>query len=190
MKSYIIRNNTYLDFVSHEVFMNGKVEYCYYEKLGNSFVNKVYIIVGNNNYVGEFLENSIYVFCYNMNIVNRVISILEQEYLNLEYVFVLGDYDNYSLLHNLLSGIGKVNFSIIFLEEYFNIRNNKVKENIINCNGGSSKDYTSLIKDKKKDKLDWSIDKTYANYNGFNERLIDRNVKNIVQFKKGNGGNR
>ena len=52
----------------------------------------------------------------------------------------------------------------------------------------SGQDFSVENSSKKNEKEDWTVDKDFADYKGFNERLIDKNVRNIVQFKKGNGG--
>lgn len=169
--------------------MNNQVEYCYYEKIGNSFINKVYIVVGNNNYVGQLLENSIYVFCQDINKINGILSILKKEFLNLEYVFILNDGKDSDFLRSVILNLEILDVQFILLDEYLKKNDISMKE-VSNYykTTFSPKDSSVGNIEKKKDKENWNVDKDFADYRGFNERLIDKNVRNIVQFKKGNGG--
>lgn len=187
MKPYIVRKNVYKDFVMHEVFMNGSVSYCYYENIGNSFVNKVYFVIGSFCYVGSLLENSLYVFCSDISKLREVVSILYQEYSNLGYVFVLFDGNDKMSIQNFLVN-SRLQAEVIFLEEYLKRREDMIKEKdgVKNITYGLDKGGYSEI--QKEELKNWNVDKNFADYNGFNESLIDRNVKNIVQIKKGNGG--
>lgn len=171
----------------HEIFMNERVEYCYYEKIGNTFVNKVYVVIGPFCYVGGLLENSFYVFCSDVSKLNEIFYILSQEYSSLGYTFVLwndferGNVQNFVMEKDLQA-------EVILLEEYLKRREDLIREKDGLKNISYRSDKGGYPEIQKEEPKNWNVDKNFADYNGFNESLIDRNVKNIVQIKKGNGG--
>lgn len=187
MKSYIIRDCKYSNFIMHEVFMNNKVEYAYYEKKGNSNIDKVYFVISTFSYIGNLLENSIYLFCSNINNLSEVFNMIKGEYSNVDYYFVLEsdlyrDFVNNFCLSNNIEGV------VVSLIEYLN----KVEEfnrKSMASGGTNYKSDITINPSKKEANNSFNNSKDCINYKGFNEAFIDRNVKNIVEIKKGNGGN-
>lgn len=171
VKNYVIERNSNHGYDYCEIKIDNKVEYCYYEKNNNKFVNRCYFIIGSYKKIEQFLDNSIYVFCQGMSRVHGMIKILREEYPYLDYVIVSDSKNRESILQNIVDNGGDL---IVWSFEEYLKRNHIIELNDKNM-------------DDRYKNLDYK-DRGYADYNGFNERFIDSNVKSIVQFKNSNGG--
>lgn len=165
---YTIKKTTYPDYDLYQVFLQKKLTYWYYQKSGNTFTNYVYVMMDISTDVGEFLPNSIYIFCRGFQKIKNFIQILEQEFNNLHYAFIFtNEYFKTGIME--LAQELVIDIEAKTLEEYFQITSVSKDIKVSNLN----KNQALLLNDKN-----------YANYKGFNERFVDDNVKNIVQIKK------
>ena len=163
---------------------NGKSCY-YYEELNNNFVNSIDIIFGNRDIIKKFDNNKIYVFFdKNDSDIKRFISVFDVEFSNLKYNFIINDFDEEVLASNIIKEL-KLDAKVVYVSEYLDCSDERVNDNNVN----QYSDYDILdnpyIKKEDEDKQeDWEISEDYANYNGYNKRLINDKVRNIVDFKK------
>ncbi len=177
------------DYDVYDVLVNKKVEYQYYEKSLNRFASRVYIFAFYHDFPSSyFLENSIYFFCDDLKRVGGFIEILNQEFYNLEYYFVVQE-EYYEIVRKFVSDL-KIKVSILKLQEYFDRNKSVDRKGVYNQQYAhyDLKDNPFLQNElEEKNKNDSVVSKDFADYNGFNERFIDNNVKNIVQVKKSGG---
>ncbi len=154
---------------------------CYfYESLDNKYVNVIEIIM--EGYKQKSIENNnIYVFLRKNDNIYNLVNVLE--YFNKEYNNLKFNYRGFSSSYyddiNKISKRLNLNYEIISV--------NSVAERRNNTNNNSYVDYDLsdnelLKKDEEENKIDKDLIKDSANYNGYNERLIDKNVKKIVSF--------
>ena len=132
--------------------------------------------------------NSIYFFCDDLKRVGGFIEILNQEFYNLEYYFVVQE-EYYEIVRKFVSDL-KIKVSILKLQEYFDRNKSVDRKGVYNQQYAhyDLKDNPFLQNElEEKNKNDSVVSKDFADYNGFNERFIDNNVKNIVQVKKSGG---
>ena len=176
----------------YEVWIRNQLTYCYYEKSGNQYASRVYLFLSDDLMMNSFFENSLYVFYRDGKKIKGLISVLNQEFHHLEYVFVIGNDLDRRLVQELVSQF-KIEEKVLTFEEYVReyqeletrgerqvLYQEKVSEQVVEPAEGI---------EKKKNKIE-GIDRNFADYNGFNEQLIDRNVRNIVQIRKGSGGDK
>lgn len=186
--NYTIRKEEYPNYDLYYVTLKQNKQYCYYEKKGNVYVEKVYFIVGEETEDFSFWENSIYVFLKDVSEICELISIFNIEFSNLKYFFLLEDISLEGSIQSLCSNMG-LEENIMTLEEYFH-RIIPLKKKEVDKREYSNYDVLdNVYLEQDEDEMNnMDEDKNFANYNGYNERLIDSNVKNIVQVRKGNGG--
>lgn len=188
LRNYVIQKDVASNYDLYYIVVEGINKYCYYEKKGNVYVDKVYFVVGKCNQDFSFLENSIYLFLDNVTELLEIVSILNLEFSNLEYFFIMMDDSWKDSIEKVCSSLN-LDGKILEKEEYFS-RGNSFKQNLV------SKEYSdydirdNVYLDHDEEKVQSEVTgefKNFANYNGYNERLIDENVKNIVHVRKGSG---
>ena len=190
VESYQIQKLEYDNYDLYEVLIANKVEYCYYEKCGNRFASHVYLFLFDDCPMDSFLENSIYFFSQDFRKIGGIIGILRQEFNNLEFHFVIQDGKVKESVEKFISEL-RMEAEILEMQEYFNRSKFFDKELVGDrqSNYYDLKDDSLFMKElEERVRNRKEMDKTFADYNGFNERLIDSNVRNIVQFKKSGGG--
>ena len=192
MESYRIQKTESDNYDLYEILIENKIKYCYYEKVGNRFASHVYIFFFDHCYMDSFLENSIYFFSRDFRKIGEFIAILRQEFSNLEFCFVIQDESERAGVEKFISDL-KMEIDILDVQEYFN--RNKLLDRMVVSNGQYAcydlRDNPFLKKGlEENNKFEKEVDKSFADYNGFNERLIDSNVKNIVHIKRSSGGDR
>lgn len=186
-----IDNLTNAPYDSYKIELPKNAIY-YYESLNNQFVNTVEVILKNIGTIKEYEPNKIYIYFDNIsdiNIISEFLEVLNIEFNNLKFNFIINNEEE----RKIASKISKrLNLNFCFIESN-NYHNKKATSNT--SNNDQYKDYgiNDNIYIKKKDENANEIteeeQKEYANYNGYNERLIDENVKNIV-FRKNNNSNK
>lgn len=162
----------------YHVLVDGILRYYFCEKLGNKFVLDVYIIIGEHLVIGEYLDNSIYAFFKNLNGITDFMTILDKEFSNLRYHFIVGTEAEVSGVTDFVKDNSN-DAEVCSLEKYLSRRNGiyDVDDNL----------YLKNIT-KKQEKVSNFDEENYAAYNGYNERLIDANVKNIVKIRRDSDG--
>ena len=159
----------------------------YYEAIDNKYVNVIEIIMDGYK-INKIDNNSIYLFVRANDDINSLRYILEyfnNEYDNLKFNY-RGFNDSYhDKINNISKSLG-LNYEIINKDNIIKRSNNMGNNNYVNYD---ISDNELIKKDEEEDKIDKELIKDSANYNGYNERLIDKNVKNIINYnfnKKGN----
>lgn len=191
MSSYKINKvaNPYYDL--YNIAFDSGVNHYYYEKKDNQFVNKVYIIIGELNIPNLLLEHDIYTFYKDLNGIPELIEVINNEFSNLEFIFVTNEKKYSESLKNIIAKLNN-NSKIIDLKEYLK-RHDLIKHKSVSHNpqyddyDPKNNVYISKNQEEVLDQ-DINLDKEYIQYNGYNERLINDNVKNIVNIKKSSGG--
>lgn len=169
-------------------FENGDNHY-YYEKKDNQFVNKVYIIIGELNIPNILLEHNIYIFYKDLSGIPDMIKALNNEFNNLEFVFVTNNEKYPKELITITDSLGDSG-KIISLKEYLKIHKPTPKPFSHNPQYSDYELEKNPFIKKEQDQTndrDICLDKDYIQYNGYNEKLINDNVKNIVNIKKSSG---
>jgi len=175
----------------YDVYVRGNISYCYYAKAGNQYATKVYIFLFNEMIIDSFLDNRIYIFSRNIEIIKGLIKILDQEFFNLKYEFIIQDDTDRNLVRDIIKEYGG-DEKILSYKEYMDFVQCKKQEEALKLENQSKfmkKNQKDEVGIQKKGKID-GVDRTFADYNGFNEQLIQRNVRNIVQIKRNSGGDR
>lgn len=186
-----IDNLTNAPYDSYKIELPKNAIY-YYESLNNQFVNTVEVILKNIGTIKEYEPNKIYIYFDNIsdiNIISEFLEVLNIEFNNLKFNFIINNKEE----RKIASKISKrLNLNFCFIESN-NYHNKKATSNTINNDQYKDYDINDNIYIKKKDENANEVteeeQKEYANYNGYNERLIDENVKNIV-FRKNNNSNK
>lgn len=186
-----IDNLTNAPYDSYKIELPKNAIY-YYESLNNQFVNTVEVILKNIGTIKEYEPNKIYIYFDNIsdiNIISEFLEVLNIEFNNLKFNFIINNEEE----RKKASKISKrLNLNFCFIESN-NYHNKKATSNTINNDQYKDYDINDNIYIKKKDENANEVteeeQKEYANYNGYNERLIDENVKNIV-FRKNNNSNK
>lgn len=186
-----IDNLTNAPYDSYKIELPKNAIY-YYESLNNQFVNTVEVILKNIGTIKEYEPNKIYIYFDNIsdiNIISEFLEVLNIEFNNLKFNFIINNEEE----RKIASKISKrLNLNFCFIESN-NYHNKKATSNTINNDQYKDYDINDNIYIKKKDENANEVteeeQKEYANYNGYNERLIDENVKNIV-FRKNNNSNK
>lgn len=189
LRNYVIQKDVASNYDFYHIVVEGINKYCYYEKKDNVYVDKVYFVVGKCNQDFNFLENSIYMFFNDVKDLKEIVSILNLEFSNLEYFFIMMDNSWKDLIAKICSSLN-LKCKILEKDEYLN-QNNTFKKVSVNPEYSDydiqDNVYLDHDEEKEQNELEGKI-KNFVNYNGYNERLIDDNVKNIVHVRKGNGG--
>lgn len=172
----------------HIVFENGK-SYTYYEKVDSSFVNRVFVMVGYSVSNVPLLENSIYVFSDDFLEIHNIICVLNQEFNNLQYYFVLSNFIFQNQAQKMIDSCNLDGELLSFLD-YEKKMNYSKKKNKKVSSQYSDYDLSQNVYVSKDDHDDKSIleNKDFVQYNGYNQRLIQDNVQDIVRFNKKDGG--
>ena len=159
----------------------------YYEAMDNRYVNVIEIIFEGYK-ISKIDNNNIYIFVRANDDINKLRDVLDffnREYDNLKFNYRgFGD-KYYDSINSISKGL-KLNYEIINKDNFVRRNNNLANNNYVDYN---INDNELIKKDEEEDKIDKELIKSSANYNGYNERLIDKNVKNIVNYnfnKKGN----
>jgi hypothetical protein len=160
-------------------------KYCYYyEKLNNQFVNVIEVVFLNKQYQNELEENKIYLFIDNNLQFYEFKDFIEAfniEFSNVKYKFHINNDIERKLSSKLIKNLN-LNAEIIDSSESsepIKINNNSNKEYLYY----DIKDNTLLKNDENEEKINKEQKKENAEYNGYNERLIDTNAKKIVSFR-------
>ena len=186
-----IDNLTNAPYDSYKIELPKNAIY-YYESLNNQFVNTVEVILKNIGTIKEYEPNKIYIYFDNIsdiNIISEFLEVLNIEFNNLKFNFIINNEEERKIASKLSK---RLNLNFCFIESN-NYHNKKATSNTINNDQYKDYDINDNIYIKKKDENANEVteeeQKEYANYNGYNERLIDENVKNIV-FRKNNNSNK
>lgn len=165
----------------------------YYQSKNNWFINSALIVYSNSKIIKEYLPNKIYV--YLDNITNdkdkkKIIEVINTEYSNLKFDFLVNNKKEKELSLEISKELN-INYTII--DDYNSLNINKKEESeqtITNYQNYNIED-NPFIKNQKEELEKISAEKTkeYANYNGYNKRLVDSKVRNIVTRKKTNKEN-
>ena len=156
----------------------------YYETYQNQFVNEVEVIFDNYQNI-KLEENKIYVFFNennNYNDIRSILEILNQEFSSLTFKITIFTAKENAKMKKMADSL-ELNYSIINgsdVKEY-NKRLNNANNN--QFYGYKEEDNPFIKTDAEDVGQEKELQEDYANYNGYNERLIDNNVKNIVSFK-------
>ena len=156
----------------------------YYETYQNQFVNEVEVIFDNYQNI-KLEENKIYVFFNennNYNDIRSILEILNQEFSSLTFKITIFTAKENSKMKKMADSL-ELNYTIINgsdVKEY-NKRLNNANNN--QFYGYKEEDNPFIKTDAEDVGQEKELQEDYANYNGYNERLIDNNVKNIVSFK-------
>lgn len=149
----------------------------YYEANNNSYVNEIDIIMEGFK-IKKIDSNKIYLFLKkndDIGFLKYVFDYFNNEYSNLKFNYI-------GFNNSYINGINSISKGL----NYEIKSDDKVVERSNNVGNNNYKDYdmndNELIK-KDEDEIDKEIVKDSANYNGYNERLIGKNVKNIVNYK-------
>ena len=149
-------------------------------------LSEMHVVLSGKNIFVNGIEQKVYDYA----LFEHMIVIIFQNKTNIlvpERVF------NNEEERKIASKISKrLNLNFCFIESN-NYHNKKATSNTINNDQYKDYDINDNIYIKKKDENANEVteeeQKEYANYNGYNERLIDENVKNIV-FRKNNNSNK
>ena len=162
----------------YHILVDGVLRYYFCEKLGNKFVLDVYIIIGNSLAVLEYLDNSIYAFFKDLDGIVDFMTILDKEFSNLRYYFIVETEEDVTMVTDFVKNNSN-DAEVYSLEKYlskeagiYDVDDNLYLKNIT----------------KEQEKISDFGKESYANYNGYNERLIDANVKNIVKIRRDSDG--
>lgn len=163
---------------------NGK--YCYYyEKLNNKFVNVIEIVFLNNQYKNKLEDHKIYLFIDsnpNYNDMKDFIKAFNIEFSNIKYKFIVNNDTEKQLSSRLIKSLS------LDAEMIDSFKHNEVVEEkhnqITEYLDYDLKDNILLKDESEEQKITAEQKKENAEYNGYNERLIDTNVKNIVSLRK------
>lgn len=156
----------------------------YYETYQNKFVNEVEVIFDNYQNI-KLEENKIYVFFNennNYNDIRSILEILNQEFSSLTFKITIFTAKENAKMKKMADSL-ELNYTIINgsdVKEY-NKRLNNANNN--QFYGYKEEDNPFIKTDAEDVGQEKELQEDYANYNGYNERLIDNNVKNIVSFK-------
>ena len=173
-----IDNLTNAPYDSYKIELPKNAIY-YYEAPNNQFVNTVEVILKNIDTIKEYEPNKIYIYFDNIsdiNIISEFLEVLNIEFNNLKFNFIINNEEE----RKIASKISKrLNLNFCFIESN-NYHNKKATSNTINNDQYKDYDINDNIYIKKKDENANEVteeeQKEYANYNGYNERLIDENV--------------
>lgn len=163
---------------------NGKSCY-YYENLNNQFVNVIEIMFTNSQIINKFENNKIYLFfdnITNLEDIKTFIAAFNIEFSNLKFRFIINNQEERKLAEKIIKAL-KIDSDIIDSSKYYQNKFEKKVTNITQYQDYNLEDNPFLKNDEETAKIDQEKLEEYANYNGYNERLIDVNVKNIVSIR-------
>ena len=152
----------------------------YYEAYNNKFVNVVELVF-YKDCVNWFENNKIYVYFmnYDINYIRNVLNGFNTEFSNLKFIFNMLHVDDKKYVLKIVDGFD-IDYDIVYKGDILD----KKKDNVVVNN--QYKDYNlndNIFIKRDDEEVSSDILKEYANYNGYNERLIDKNVGSIVNFK-------
>lgn len=158
----------------------------YYEALNNQFVNNIQLVLTSTHIIKKLEKNTIYIFLNdNYKNVDDYIKAFNIEFSNLKYEFIINNEKEQSLADRLKKTL-ELDARTITSNNYYK----PIKRNTsVNQYQDYNEEDNPYLKKEDTTKIDKEKQTEFAEYNGYNERLIDDNVKNIVTFRKNNKTN-
>lgn len=169
-----------------------KTKINYYEALNNQLVSTVEVIFKNNDIIKEYEPNKIYIYFDNITNINNIsdfLEVLNTEYNNLKFNFIINNKEEINIANKLIKRLN-ITSEIIESSNYYNKQIKPQKNHNEQYKDYDLNDNIYIKKfDDNEQKLTEEEQKEYANYNGYNERFINENVKDIVSMKNNNSNN-
>lgn len=169
-----------------------KTKINYYEALNNQLVSTVEVIFKNNDIIKEYEPNKIYIYFDNITNINNIsdfLEVLNTEYNNLKFNFIINNKEEINIANKLIKRLN-ITSEIIESSNYYNKQIKPQKNHNEQYKDYDLNDNIYIKKfDDNEQNLTEEEQKEYANYNGYNERFINENVKDIVSMKNNNSNN-
>ena len=184
MNKYELKNITKKDdsFQTFFLKLDDNISCYYYEALNNKYVNIINIVMIKYK-IKKIEENNIYIFVKEEDDINKlknIIAYFNNEYDNLKFLYKGFNNNSRGQINDISQNL-KIDYEVINSNDNSNnIKTNKNTNNYINYD---INDNELIKKEENDEEVDKELIKDSANYNGYNERLIDKNVKNIVSYR-------
>ena len=149
----------------------------YYETINSSYVSEVDIVMEGYR-MKDVDNNKIYLFFRksdDINCLKYILDFFNNEYDYLKFNYVGFDEKYFDDINAISKGLN-LDYNIKNDDKYVERKNNASNNNYVDYDINDN----VLIK-KEDDTIDKELIKESANYNGYNENFIDRNVRNIVR---------
>ena len=191
MNKYELKNITKKDESFQTCFLklDDNISCYYYEALNNKYVNIINIVMVGHK-IKKIEENNIYIFVKEDDDINKLKNIIEyfnSEYDNLKFLYKGFNNSFYNQINDISKKL-KIDYEIVDSNDNSNnIRTNNNSNNYIDYD---INDNELIKKEDNDEEIEKELIKDSANYNGYNERLIDKNVKNIVSYRFNNKNNK
>lgn len=154
---------------------------CYfYQKKDEMMVSTLVVLFSLERGIFEFKSHYLYLlFDKNESIVNMRDFILGliHEYSALSILFVYWDEGEYNKAMRIGEVLGGDNITYLSYATF-----NSIKKNLVVSDFYDDRDF-SLIDSKSDEEDEKKVDNNYANYMGFNARLVNNNFRKIVPFQ-------